>query len=501
MDAGELDHGRPSAGHPGGAQPAALHPAGRRGALAPPAAGKQTGEHMELVNEREAIRPTLALACIARPTFALDYATEAAARALAALGSLGWPLLGDAALLMDAEAARGAARTLQAGEPDLLVILCATFSDASMAVELAGRVQAPVCLWGLREPGPVGDRLWLNSLCGVNITSHALQREGHIVRYIYGDPDEPHLLEPLAAMACAAAVRNRLRRSRVGLVGQAPVGFYGCQFDELALARVIGTTVSQIDLATVFAAAREAPAPAVELAIASTAERSPSLRTIDPPEVKRFGQTYVVLRDALRERDLDGLAVRCWPEFPQTFGLMPCATLGRLADDGYVCACEADMHGAVTMLALQWLAGAAPFLADVVAVDPAENSVTLWHCGNAPACLACEGEEATLTTHCNRRIGVAGDFAIRPGPATLARLGVAPEGSYRLLYAGGEVRAASANRFQGNTAAFRPAGEARRLLDTMLLGGWEHHVAIVAGDVTGELEVLARILGIEAVSV
>src|SRR5260221_8805964 len=38
MDAGELDHGRAGAGHPGGAQPAALHPAGRRGALAPHAA-------------------------------------------------------------------------------------------------------------------------------------------------------------------------------------------------------------------------------------------------------------------------------------------------------------------------------------------------------------------------------------------------------------------------------------------------------------------------------
>src|SRR5260370_14387830 len=34
MDAGELDHGRAGAGHPGGAQPAALHPAPRRGALA-----------------------------------------------------------------------------------------------------------------------------------------------------------------------------------------------------------------------------------------------------------------------------------------------------------------------------------------------------------------------------------------------------------------------------------------------------------------------------------
>jgi L-fucose isomerase-like protein len=451
-------------------------------------------------NEREAVIPTIGLACVARPTFAVDYAAEAATKALAALDDLGWPVVGDATLLMDALAASMAAHALRAQAPDLLVLLCATFSDASMAVELAQQVDAPTCIWALREPGPAGDRLWLNSLCGANITSHALQKTGRVVRYIYGDPGEAGLLAPLAALARAAAVRNRLRRSRVGLVGQAPTGFYGCQFDELELARVIGTTVSRIDLASVFAAASEAPVAAVESAVALTAQRSPSLLALDRAEVQRFGATYVVLREVLHAQQLDGLAVRCWPEFPQTFGLMPCATLGRLADDGVVCACEADMHGAVTLLALQWLSGAAPLLADVVAQDSAANTVTLWHCGNAPACLAREGEEPHLTVHCNRQIGVAGSFAIRPGPATLARLGVGSHG-YRLLYSGGEILDEATNRFTGNTAVFRPQGDARRLLDTIILGGWEHHVAVVAGQIAPELDALAQVLGIETVAV
>jgi L-fucose isomerase-like protein len=297
--------------------------------------------------------------------------------------------------------------------------------------------------------------------------------------------------------------RNRLRSSRIGLVGQAPTGFYGCQFDELELARVIGTSVVQIDLNSVFTAASEVPAHAVEAAITATAERSPSLHRLQqeyPLEVKRFGEAYVVLREYLRTQRLDGLAVRCWPEFPQQFGLMPCATLGRLADDGFVCACEADMHGAVTLLVLQWLSGSAPLLADLVAVDATANTVSLWHCGNAPACLAHEGEEALLTVHCNRRIGVAGNFAVRPGPATLARLGVGPRG-YRLLAVNGEVLDEPGNRFMGNTAVFRPEGEAQQLLNTLIEDGWEHHVALVAGHSVAELGALARLLGIEAVNV
>jgi L-fucose isomerase-like protein len=454
-------------------------------------------------NARDELTPVIGFACVARPTFAVEYAREAATQAFAALADLGWPVVGKADLLMDAQSARQAAIVLRQHTPDLLVILCATFSDASMAVELTSLIDAPACLWALREPGPVGDRLWLNSLCGVNITSHALQKAGYITQYIYGNPGEPDLLAPLAAFARAAVTCNRLRSSRIGLVGQAPAGFYGCQFDELELAKVIGTSAVRIDLNDVFTAASEAPAPAVEAAIASTGERSPSLHRLEqerPVEVQRFGEAYVVLREYLQTQQLDGLAVRCWPEFPQQFGLMPCATLGRLADDGFVCACEADMHGAVTLLALQWLSGAAPLLADLVAMDTQANTVSLWHCGNAPACLAREGEEPLLTVHCNRRIGIAGNFAIRPGPATLARLGVGPRG-YRLLAIDGELLDEPSNRFMGNTAVFRPKGEAQQLLNTIIEDGWEHHMAIVTGHIVAELDALARLLGIEAVNV
>nr|BBH92050.1 fucose isomerase [Thermogemmatispora argillosa] len=454
---------------------------------------------MNIENRRERPLPVLALACIARPTFAVDYAGDMARQALAALQQESWPVYGDATLLMDAQSARQYALGLKERAPDVLVLLCATFSDASMAVELASHIDAPVCLWALREPGSPGERLWLNSLCGAHLAAYALHKAGRVVRYIYGDPGEAGLFAPLRALARAAATRKRLRTSRLGLVGEAPTGFYSCQFDELELARVIGTTVSRIDLAQVFKAASQAPASAVAEVIASTQRRSPSLQALRSEEVQRFGAAYVALRALLEEQHLDGLAVRCWPEFPQDFGLMPCATLGRLADDGFVCACEADLHGAVTLLMLQWLSGAAPLLADVVALNEQRGALWLWHCGNAPACLARPGEEIPLTLHCNRRIGVAGDFAIRPGPATLARLGVGA-GGYRLLYVEGELLDEPVNRFAGNTAVFRPTCHARQVLDTLIAGGWEHHVAFVAGHQAEALEALAELLAIERVA-
>jgi L-fucose isomerase-like protein len=454
---------------------------------------------MKRYTERISLTPTVGLACVARPTFAVDYAQELARRAQASLAEQACVLVGGAELLMDASAARTAAQTLLKHQPDMLVVLCATFSDASIVVELAKQVQVPICLWAAREPGPVGDRLWLNSLCGANIAAHALQSSGHIATYIYGDPGEEGLLRPMLALARAAATRQRLRQSRIGLVGQAPTGFYGCQFDELALARTIGTSVTQIDLAMLFDEASQVAEEKVEAAIAATAQRSAGLPQLNVAEVRRFAQAYTALKERLEAQELDGLAVRCWPEFPVQFGLMPCATLGRLADDGFVCACEADMHGAVTMLALQWLSGHTPFLADIVALDKDNNTISLWHCGNASACLAADADPVQLTVHCNRRIGVAANFPLRAGAATLARLGVGPHG-YRLLYIEGEVLEVPTNRFMGNTAVFRPLAAASTLLDTIMLDAWEHHMALVPGHIASELAALARLWGIQTTS-
>ncbi len=446
-----------------------------------------------------AVQPRLGVACLGRSTFAVEYAEQIAARAVTELTTAtGWPVSGDATLLLDAPAARQAARRLNAATPDVLVIVCATFADASAAMELAKATQIPICLWAVREPGPTGDRLWLNSLCGANIASHALHREGFQVMYLYGDPGEPGLLAPLMSFARAAAVSHRLRRARIGVVGQAPTGFYAAQYDELALTRTVGAATFAVDLAAVFSAAAAAPTPAVAAVVRAAGDQAPSFTQLAPDSQTKFGQAYVALKDLLSANEADALAVRCWPEFPTEFGLMPCGTLGRLANEGYVMACEADVNGAVTALALQWLAGAAALEMDLVALDDASQSVALWHCGNAPACLARPGEEPILTTHCNRRIGVAGNFPLQAGPATIARLSVGHDG-YRLFFAEGEFLDDAVNQFQGNTVHFRPQGSAQALLDAVFAHGIEHHVIFVHGHHASALTALAALWRIPAI--
>jgi L-fucose isomerase-like protein len=56
---------------------------------------------------------------------------------------------------------------------------------------------------------------------------------------------------------------------------------------------------------------------------------------------------YLTMRHFLECESLDALAIRCWPEMPNTFGQWPYLGLARLADEGLAVACEGDVDGAL----------------------------------------------------------------------------------------------------------------------------------------------------------
>ncbi len=74
--------------------------------------------------------------------------------------------------------------------------------------------------------------------------------------------------EELREIIQALKVIKRLKNDRVAVIGSARVpGFYGSNFDELAVKERFGVTVDKIDLSTVFAQAEAIPAAAVRAEI------------------------------------------------------------------------------------------------------------------------------------------------------------------------------------------------------------------------------------------
>lgn len=453
----------------------------------------------------------------ARPTFAVDAARERADAARALAAALGADVRGPAGLILSEQDAEQAAAGI-AGQGDGLVInVCATFCDASSALRLYGGLTRPVLLWAFREPGQPGDRLWLNSLCGANLAGHALTRAGGSVRLLHGDPHEPRVRDvlrsalngtlPLAVVSQdpgrqrghAGAARRALlslRGAVIGLAGEAPSGFTPSEFEPELLDGLLGVRVRALATAEIFERVRAVSEGQRQAELAAAIAAQPSLGTLDGSQAELAAATTVALRDWARRDALSAVAVRCWPEFPVHVGVCPCSSLSRLADEGTPTACERDVYGAATMLLLEALGSGPAYLVDTVDLDAGANLVRVWHCGSAATRLAADPAHATQSLHCNRKIGVAGNFPLRTGPVIMARLTEdGATGGLRLLVSSGES-VAGPNRFQGNTAAIRLDADAEQYVHALVTGGFPHHTVLAWGDVRPGLRAVADLLGI-----
>lgn len=466
--------------------------------------------------------PKVVLIPTARPTFVVEEARSRAESARRLLTELGAEVVGPEELVMGPDDVTAAAGYFT-DDVDVVINVCASFSDATPALALYSSLDRPLVTWSFREPGPVGDRLWLNSLCGSNLFAHALVRAGRDVRLVYGDTDEPHVRQalkdlldghypeppqlervsgPRAEPGTVQPALDGLRGSTIGVVGDAPPGFTPSQFEPSLLQDLFGITVDAVSVEETFERIDAVPAAVTDQELASLGSERPSVRLLDPAEVGRHAAVTAALRDWKAVKSLDAIAVRCWPEFPTQRGVCPCSSLSRLADEGTPTVCERDVYGAVTMLLMETLGSGTSYLVDTVDLDVDQNVVRLWHCGSAATSLAAQGSEATQYVHCNRKIGVAGNFGLRTGPVVMARLTEDPAGEgtsgLRLLLAHGESIPA-VNRFQGNTADVRLDVDASAFVHSLVHLGFPHHTVLAWTDVRPQLRTAADLLHIPVV--
>src|SRR5690242_16947205 len=201
----------------------------------------------------------LGLVGLGRVQFDMEYARqEYRATRKALLEIAGAELLAVEELATTPVDAVAAARQLKAAGAEMLVVLLATFTDASLVTAFFSEVNLPTLLWALPEPS-IGDagRLRLNSLCGVNLAAYTLTSAGRNFKYTYGAPTDPITLAPVARRVAALSLDKSLRTLKLGVVGSRPPGFYPSGYDELKLWREIGPQIQIYNLSEVFGAAGE----------------------------------------------------------------------------------------------------------------------------------------------------------------------------------------------------------------------------------------------------
>jgi L-fucose isomerase-like protein len=430
---------------------------------------------------------------IARVNFDMQLAEQISAsfRSNLVLNSL--RVIGGDRLVTDEAMAGEVAAELRDLDFDLLLIFQATFADSSMVTLLANEIDRPIFLWAVPE-APTGGRLRLNSLCGINLAAHALRLSQIPYNYAYASVNDNQAFMKLRAVTAAASVFRRLGAAKLGIVGERPAGMDTCNLDEPTLKAELGVEVVNLELEKVFQRVRAMDSQAIKPVRQRLDARLPNLAELEQEPLNGTIGSYVVLKQLAQENDLDGIAVRCWPEFFTDLGCSACGAISMLTDGGIPSSCEADANGTITQLMLHWLSGGAAFGTDIVSVDVEQNHFVIWHCGLAPLSMADPTVQARATIHSNRKLPLLMEFPLKPGIVTIARISQAT-GELRLVAGRGQMLSAP-NSFSGTSGVLRFERQAGEALDTILGEGLEHHIALTYGDHLAALLELARMLDI-----
>lgn len=465
---------------------------------------------------------TTPVIAIGRPTFDLDHGATLVEAAWDRLDGAGFDPVGPRAITTELESLdRLLDGFVQDGQDEApcVVVLQATFADSSLVARIDERLGRPLVIWSFPEPR-TGERLRLNSLCGANLAAYLLRRRQAAAAFVHADPATPDsaaaLLDararavagpsdaewqPTLAPAASSVGNDHVERiagARLGVVGDAPIGFEPCVGDDHVLRRITGLGVDRVPLAALFEQADHADADGC----AATATRVRAATDV-PDDVAAAGMDESIrLHEGLRAlADRHGwaaVATRCWPECMTEYGGAMCTPMAMMTEDGIPGVCEADLYGAATALMLRTVAGSEPFIADLVDIDRSDDTSAVWHCGVAPITLADPTARPVAITHPNRHRALANQFALRPGRVTVARLSQA-RGENSLVIGGAEMLTRP-RPFVGTCGVLRWDGGVDRAVDVVFGRGLEHHLGIVYGDWRDELRSLAAAWGIPVVS-
>jgi L-fucose isomerase-like protein len=425
----------------------------------------------------------IGVVCIARKTFDFEAASEIYAQIridLSTIENIEWYFIDE--LVIEINEAQKAADFLAAKQIDALVCISGTFALGHLILELNKKIQKPILLWGLEELPYDGGKIRLNSVCGINLNSSNLYKAGvknyHVV---IGKEIDKDWLDAIRIMKVFSS-------SHIGIIGYRAKGFFNLDVDELDLYRELGILVDHYELNEVFN---------IEISASEKSQRKEQLRSIfdvsgiSEDQINLVASLTAKFESFLDKYQLDALAIRCWPEFANNYGISPCAAMSILQMENKILTCEGDLLGSLSMLAHQAIGGEYPFLSDFSQVDLNEDYGLLWHCGVA-ACNLWDGKcTRSLDTYFAGGKGVTADFVMKTGEISMLRIDYAP-GEYRVFIQKAEGIPMN-KELKGTYVKVKFQDHVRTILEKIIQNGIAHHISVVYGDFIRPIEIFAKI--------
>jgi L-fucose isomerase-like protein len=288
-------------------------------------------------------------------------------------------------------------------------------------------------------------------------------------------------------------MKAAISHAHVGLAGYRADGFFNLSVEDTYLFNRTGVLVDHYELSELMN----------EYKMAETGFTVDEVKDIydcselNDTQIDKVAVLSRSMENFINKNKLDALAIRCWPEFANTFGTSPCAAMSLLQGKGYTLGCEGDIEGTLSLLACNAIAKDPAFLADLSQVNFEENYALLWHCGVAAYPLWDGKSLRSLDTYFAGGRGVTAGFVMKTGTVTVMRIDTA-RGKTRLFIGKGEA-VPMERELSGTYAKVIFDQPISQLIDTVTETGVAHHISMIYGDYIKEMKLFARLMGFEVI--
>lgn len=379
-----------------------------------------------------------------------------------------------------------------------LIVYQASYIAGDLAMALAiwlRENKMPLLSWSHTEV--TGGNLSANRLCGQNFLLNNLSSMGVPYTWLFKEPTDRDLGEPLGRFIRAASARARLKQSKILMVGGMRVpGFYDCELNEVSIAKHFGLDVERVDLSTIFRHGEkfsdEQVSSVVEQLISSAKVKACG---VTPEQLALSVRLSLAVADFTHEGGYLGVALKNWPELFDHYGIAGDGAGALVQDLGIPVADESDMGALLTMVTFNELTLGAglPTLMDLSYIQQEENKIGLWHCGGTSTKLMREGTQFEIQNHSildnfdpEESCGMLFEFLQETGPVTIAKYQF-PHASTVFAFEGEIVD--SPMRYRGCYGEIAPKGlEANSVLSSVMSHGLDHHWIMARGNLMADLQ-------------
>lgn len=279
-----------------------------------------------------------------------------------------------------------------------------------------------------------------------------------------------------------------LSSARIGAIGARPSAFQTMRVSEKLLQRS-GITVITVDLSEILAAANK-PFDEHRLKnrlgeIGSYGRIASSILKENVTKQAKFG---LAVEDWLERNQLDAAAIQCWDSLENNYGCAACLTMSMMGEQLIPAACEVDIAGVVSMYALTLASGQPAAILDWNNNYGDDRDICVCtHCSNYPKSFMGGDVEIGNLDILGKTLGAEKCFGaikgkVAPGNFTFFRLSTDDFSGKIKTYTGVGEFLDKPFPMDGGIAVTK-VNKLQKLMKYVVKNGFEHHVAMVRGDV------------------